>query len=222
MSGARRRVAQVDAEWPEHGLATSAHGHRNNSQRVGVTLSMRRSRPSRLLKVIVVAVIGGGVLTLNPWFGVTADVFQFEAPEVLAAVEGTWQLGIAASDGSPRTIRFTLAQDRPVTPPHAARGLVRSAAACGRRTLVKSASACIDITEVPLEVVWLAEAGPARQDPATFFVEGKRFHGGHFTATIGDLALSAEITPDGKASDIRILERGAPSPAAATLMRTAR
>ncbi|MBC7978775.1 MAG: hypothetical protein H7138_27635, partial [Myxococcales bacterium] len=81
---------------------------------------MRIFTLGRLVKVVVIAVIGAAVLVVSPWRLLNPEPFHFQAPEVLAAVEGTWQLGIAPADGPTRTLRFTLAQDPPATQPRAA------------------------------------------------------------------------------------------------------
>jgi hypothetical protein len=177
----------------------------------------------RLLKLVVVAVVSGTVLVVNPWFGVTADSFSFDEPELRAAVEGTWQATHTTAEGRQRTITFTLAQGGAAPPHHSARAWIRSAAACGHRSFVKAAHACADFTDMPLDVVLLAATGPQPQsEQATFIVDGDDFTAGRFSATIGELSIRAMITPRGEASDVRIAATGTASDLVGTLVRTRR
>jgi hypothetical protein len=177
----------------------------------------------RLLKLVVVAVVSGTVLVLNPWFGLTADSFHFAARELRAAVEGTWQATHTTAEGRERTITFTLAQGGAAKPHHSARAWIRSAAACGHRSLVKAAHACASFTDMPLEVVLLAATGPQPQaEQATFVVDGNDFTIGSLSASLGELSIRAMITPGGEAREVRISAKGAASDLVGALVRTRR
>lgn len=217
-----RGLARVDDPGCSARLAASAMAAAALAARRCYCSAMRIFTLGRLVKVVVIAVIGAAVLVISPWWKPTPQPFEFQAPEVLAAVEGTWQLHIAPAAGPARTIRFTLAQRGPVKQPHASRGLIRAAAACEHRSFVKAASACLQTTEVPLELVWLTETGPHREEPALFVVEGTRFRRGHVKATIGELKFVAQIMPDGTAGELRLLGADERSSATSTLVRTAR
>jgi len=174
--------------------------------------------PKRLVKLAVVAVIGVAALVLNPWFGELADDFEYDAPELRAAVEGTWQLSFVGQDGLSRKVTFTLAQAAAAAQTHAARTFVRPAAACGQRSLVRTAGACSDFTEMPLEIVLLADAGPQRQpEAAHYFVYGTKFTTGELIADLGGLGLHTQIGSDGVASDVRVHDQR--DNTAATLVR---
>jgi hypothetical protein len=153
----------------------------------------------RFIKLSVVTVIALGVLVLNPVFGVLSGPdYEFGAAELRAAVEGTWQLTIAAPGAPQRTITFTLAQGAEPAEPHAAWHLVRPAAACGSRSLVKTAGACGDLTNMPLEVTVIA-GGVPQQHPlqGRFMVDGTRFHSGDLRVDVGGVSLLATLTSAG-------------------------
>lgn len=155
----------------------------------------------RFVKRTVITAVALGVLVLNPVFGLLSG-YDFGAPELRAAVEGTWQLTIGAPRAPPRTVTFTLAQGaEPPDDVHAARtrSLVRPAAACGRRSLVKAASACRDSTELSLDVTTIADGKPQpRPGLGMFVVTGTRFHTGELRIDVGGVSLQATLTPAGE------------------------
>jgi hypothetical protein len=154
--------------------------------------------PRRFVKLAVITAVALAVLVLNPVFGLLRD-YDFGAPEMRAAVEGTWQLTIASPGAPPRTITFTVAQAAPFPEVHATRGLVRPAAACGRRSLVKAASACIDSTNMSLDVTAIADGRPQLQTKqGTFMVNGMRFRSGYLRVDVGGVSLEATLTPAGE------------------------
>jgi hypothetical protein len=193
----------------------------------------------RFLKRSVVTVIALAVLVLNPVFGVLSRP-DFGAAEMRAAVEGTWQLTVASPGAPPRTITFTLAQgDDPAEPTdpaepakprdaHAAWSLVRPAAACGHRSLVKTAGACRDVTDMPLEVTVIAGGGPQRQPARGMFsVTGNRFDAGYLRVSAGGVELDARLTVAGEVRDVSsyVPEERAEAPRpkiTSTLIRTKR
>jgi hypothetical protein len=154
----------------------------------------------RFVKRTVITAVALAVLVLNPVFGLLSG-YDFGAPELRAAVEGTWQLTIASPDAPPRTVTFTLAQGAEAPDVHAARArsLVRPAAACGRRSLVKAASACRDSTELSLDVTTIADGKPQpRPGRGVFVVSGTRFHSGALRIDVGGVSLEATLTPTGE------------------------
>lgn len=153
----------------------------------------------RFVKRTVITVVALAVLVLNPVFGLLSDDYDFGAPELRAAVEGTWQLTIASPSAPPRTITFTLAQGAEPPDVHATRSLVRPAAACGHRSLVKAASACIDSTNMSLDVTVIAGGLPqARSGRGMFVVGGTRFRSGDLRIDVGGVSLLATLTPAGE------------------------
>lgn len=176
----------------------------------------------RLIRIGVLTVVGLAVLVLNPVFGVFAGP-SFGAEELRAAVEGTWRLTVQAEDGTARAVTFRLAQGSEVEGGHAsAHALVRPAAACGRRTLVKSAGACLDETRMPLEVTRIADGGERRQaDAGEVTVIGTRFDRAELRVRVAEIQVSASVTPAGEVQ--RVSSAGdARRELASTLVRIAR
>ena len=147
--------------------------------------------------------IGLAALVLNPVFGVLAGP-SFGADELRAAVEGTWRLTVRGDDGAARTVTFRLAQGSEVEGEHAsAHALVRPAAACGRRTLVKSAGACLDSTRMPLEVTLLADGGQRREaEGGELRVMGTQFDHALLSVRVAELEVSASVTPAGEVQSV--------------------
>lgn len=103
-----------------------------------------------------------GVLAffLNPSFacGGAEDDFQFGVNEMRGAVEGTWQAALTFPDGHQSSVVFTISQGAQqasaatilrVKPPRTS--WVASAYACSDRTFVRSASACVPVSSMPLD-----------------------------------------------------------------------
>jgi hypothetical protein len=155
--------------------------------------------------------LGLVVLVVSPlvYFSLPPS-FDYGDAELRAAVEGTWQLE------GPRPLTLTIRQAKAATHSSAERGLVKSAAACGHRTLVRSAEACMDLSEMPLEVA--TSAGPAS---GTFTVVSTEFSSGQLTLKIPGGYLSAMVDPDGSAHDVSVGDGVAP-PQPARLVRTTR
>ena len=167
-----------------------------------VTKALTQPVPRRWIKWLVLAGIGLAVLVLNPWFGVTG--YRYGAPEMRAAIEGTWRLTITSDDAPPVERTFTIEQaatdPSEVVPaetpaaPHASRGWIRRASACGSRSLVRSAHACMDVTRMPLDV---KIAGGSKVLHAEFFVVGTSFSRGGLELVADDYWLDAGIAPNG-------------------------
>jgi hypothetical protein len=140
---------------------------------------------------------------VSPGFacGPAEPEWQYGAAEMRAAVEGDWALTITPASGAPLEYMIHLQQSA-TAPASAVRerrdGLVRAAYACGGRTLVASASACVDTTRMPLDVT-LAPGGPPTTGTPSgeFSVMSTVFSRGFLSLKIGDYPVSAEIGPDG-------------------------
>ncbi|HEX8112363.1 MAG TPA: hypothetical protein VF516_31745 [Kofleriaceae bacterium] len=175
----------------------------------------------QLIRMLAV-VVGLAVMVFNPEYGVFSGP-SFGAAELRAAVEGTWRLTVRGEDGTSRSVTFRLAQGSEVEGKHAAvHALVRPAAACGRRSLVKPAGACVDVTRMPLEVTLVADGGERRQaEPGEFVVDGSAFHQGELEVRVAELRVRASVTPAGEVQDVSSVgpaRRALPS----TLVRIAR
>ncbi|HET7505253.1 MAG TPA: hypothetical protein VFK02_29745 [Kofleriaceae bacterium] len=160
----------------------------------------------RSIKVVLAVTLGLAALVLNPWFGVTSG-YDYGAPEMRAAIEGTWQLTLAPGDGPRREITFRIAQGAEPKQPQASSGLVRPAAACGSRSLVRNAEACMDLSEMPLEITVIDGGPPAREvGSARFMVPGTTFTKGWLEAQIADVVVTGSVTPSGEASGVSARE----------------
>lgn len=139
--------------------------------------------------------------------------FQYGAEELRAAVEGTWDLTLTADSGATAALALTFKQGAAAG--HARndqfRGpvLLREAHACGTRTLIKSAAACVDATDMPLDVAF--ESGDTALDGATLWDEARGasslagnfrvysliFTQGELDLTLGDVRVTAQLRDDG-------------------------
>jgi hypothetical protein len=162
---------------------------------------MGRSR--RRILIGVCTVVGLAVLVLSPMVDLIPRP-NFGADELRAAVEGTWQLTVRGEDGTARTVTFRLVQGSEVEGGHAsAHALIRPAAACGRRTLVRSAGACKDTTRMPLEVTRIADGGERREAEAgELMVFGTRFDHALLSVRVAELQVSASVTPAGEVGQV--------------------
>jgi hypothetical protein len=145
------------------------------------------------------------VFFLNPSLACSDEPqFQYGAEEMRAAVAGDWSLTITPDGGS--ATQVTVHVDQAAAPAAAAgptRGLVRAAQACGVRTLVKSAGACIDWSEMPLAVGYVS--GDSTFTTATlsgqFRIFSLVFDTGDVTLTIGPYQVLAQVKADGALVD---------------------
>ncbi|HEU0033488.1 MAG TPA: hypothetical protein VFQ53_22810 [Kofleriaceae bacterium] len=136
---------------------------------------------------LVVAFIVNPLFACHPF----EPSFSYGEAEMKAAVEGTWKL---AFRGRELTIR--IAQAKAVEQHSMRRALVKSAAACGHRTFVKSAEACKDLSELPLTLVAVNE--PTTKTEGRFVVESTTFDAGELLITVDGKRLAAVISPQGK------------------------
>jgi hypothetical protein len=127
----------------------------------------------------------------------------------LSLAEATWVLTLGEAAGSSNeeiTVRVTQsskAQSNATLSQHRT-GLIRSAAACGSRTFVASANACIDYSEMPLDVVLVS--GPDSYKAASlsgnFRIASLIFTEGTFSLSFGSVNVYAEITRDGTVQSV--------------------
>jgi hypothetical protein len=173
----------------------------------------------------IAMVLGALMFLLNPNLACDAgDQFQYSEADMRAAVEGTWLVNFTASDGT--ATQVTLRIDEGSGSPTSLRpgGLVRSAYACGSRTFVKSAAACIDVSLMPLNVGVVAgdSAYAGATWSGTFTVMSQVFGSGLLSLNFGDLHVQANVLPDGREESATVYETSNPqasSPAIVTLTR---
>jgi len=139
---------------------------------------------------------------LNPSFACTDEPqFQYGAEEMRAAVAGDWSVTITPDGGT--ATQVTVHIDQSATAATAsrapARAIVRAAQACGTRTLVKPAGACIDLSEMPLDVTYVS--GDASFTSAAlsgeFAVLGLAFVTGDLSLILGPYRILARVNADG-------------------------
>lgn len=171
---------------------------------------------------------GAGAFLLNPTFacGSAEPDYQYGEAELRAAVEGDWALTVTHGPGAALELSVRLQQRAEHTasaraPSAPAPSLLRSAHACGTRTLLAPAHACIDSTEMPLAVSLLA-GGAGLESAAlsgNFRVDSLVFDVGTLHLTLGELRVTAQLDAQGNVSSA-VLE-SAPA-GSATLQRLAR
>jgi hypothetical protein len=143
------------------------------------------------------------VFFLNPTFacGPAEPQYQYGAAEMRAAVEGNWSFTITPQGGPAAQVTVHLSQSATVpaaTSGRLKRMYVRSAYACGSRTLVKSAGACIDESIMPLDVTYVSgDASLGTILSGTFMVPGTTFDYGSLTLTVGPYHVNSDVNSDG-------------------------
>jgi hypothetical protein len=147
------------------------------------------------------------VFLLNPSFACSDEpTFQFGAAEMRDAVEGDWSFAIRPAVGAATQVTVHVDQaGPPATASARASGvaLVRAAHACGTRTLVKSAGACIDVTEMPLAVTYVSgdAAFATAAMSGVFRVDGLTFGPGDLELMVGPYQIVARLNADGTLAD---------------------
>ena len=122
-----------------------------------------------------------------------------------AAVEGTWSFAILP-DGASTPITVTVHVAQAAAAPAAAalaptRSFIRAAHACGNRTLVKSAGACLDSSTMPLAVTFLS-GNPLFANAAmsgTFEIYTTAFATAetNLEFVLGGYLIVSQLTPEG-------------------------
>ena len=85
--------------------------------------------------------------------------------------------------------------------------MLRAAHACGTRTLIKGAGACIDLSEMPLTVTYVAGNAAFTGVPmsGTFRVDGLVFARGDLFLTIGAFQIQTGVNADGSLIDPHVV-----------------
>lgn len=163
-------------------------------------------------KKLAALVLGLAALVLNPLFACSElePGYAFGEVEMRAAVEGTWRISVPAHGADAPALEYTLviAQGTKVARLQQ-RGLVAPAAACGSRSFVRTASACIDDTTMPLDVQIVRGPGPAGSTGPSrgeFVVYGRSFQSGELRLTIDAMNVSARISPKGEPSRAQLTD----------------
>jgi hypothetical protein len=134
-------------------------------------------------------------LVLNPFFACGTS-FSFSLADVERALAGTWHAKVT-KNGETTSVSFRIEAGVDANKQSRARHLVRPAAACGKRTLVKSAAACKDVTNVPLVLIALDDG---RKMKGELSITGTRFERALARFDLGNASLDAQISSSGDAT----------------------
>jgi hypothetical protein len=145
------------------------------------------------------------VFFLNPNLGCVGPdepQFQYGAAEMVAAIAGNWTFTVTPNGGAATamTVQFAEADNVPgATAQASRRSLVRAAHACGSRTLVKSAAACVDTSSMPLAITFVSGDPSLMNAPLSgdFIVTGTTFKGGMLELWVGSYQIEASLLSDG-------------------------
>lgn len=172
---------------------------------------------------LVVILLGLAALVLNPFVACSHEPpWRFGANELRAAIEGTWTVTVPARGPDDPALTYTVhirqgdgsTRDQRAS----ASSLVTPAAACGDRSFVRTAAACMDRTEMPLDVQIVA--GPLRGETrGALEVVGRSFLHGRVELTLGASRLTALVSPEGDTSEVMFFHAG--SDRRAALVRVA-
>lgn len=144
--------------------------------------------------------IAAFVLVSSPFGCHGGPEFEFGEQEMRTAALGRWHLTFAAGQ---RRVTLELEQARGTSTAHSPLALVRAAHACGSRTFVRSASACADVSVLPVVGSAIAAGDPidGQAVRGSLTVYGTRFSTGRLEAQVGEaLTIDASITPTGHAA----------------------
>lgn len=160
-----------------------------------------------MVRKLVVAAVAVAVFLITPYFLYEQHIaFHFGAAEMRAAVQGTWRLELAPAAGPSRSIAFTMDQAASPASSERERAWIRPASACGHRTLVRSAEACLDSTDMQLTLV--AVGGARSLAPtAKLRVIGKRFERGELELEVEGSLVTARISSAGAVLDVHNFTR---------------
>lgn len=156
-----------------------------------------------------------GFFFLNPGVGCSNEPdFQYGAEEMRAAVAGDWSFTITPAGGAPTQVTVHIDQasaSNPSTARAPGRAFLRAAYACGTRTLLNSAGACVDSSEMPLAVTYLSgdDAFAGATLSGIFHVYGLSFeHGGNLELKLGPYWITSQVNPDGSLVNLLLEPNG--------------
>jgi len=150
-----------------------------------------------MIRTVVLGTVLLAILALNPVFGCLANRFQYTEADMKRVIEGHWKLTVETRELDMK-IRESGSLKR-----HASSGFVNSVSACGTRSFVNTADACVDDSAMDVDVVI---AGVTNQ--GTFRVFGTTFERGTLEVEVGGLWLDAHFDATGHVLDVRATQRG--------------
>jgi hypothetical protein len=128
--------------------------------------------------------------------------YRYGAAEMRAAVEGNWLVTTVGTDAA---ASFTVHLEQAAGPVTARRlAFIRPAMACGSRTLIKGAAACVDVSQMPLtgKVIDGDQALRAMKVDGQLVVAGLTFSQGDLTLRIGGRSFIGQLSKDGVVSQV--------------------
>jgi hypothetical protein len=166
---------------------------------------MRFSRPGLL------GVLGLSVFLFNP--AACEPDFDYGAEEMTAAVEGTWRVSVQPTSGPAYDFTLRLQQASAVARAggDAAPSLVgRTALACGKRTLIKGAGACLTATEMPLAGQVLEGPDALKTAPVNgiLTVLSRTFTNAALGFEVGSYVVNGRLSSTGEASHLQASNPG--------------
>lgn len=143
------------------------------------------------MKAALLTLVAGIVFLLDPAFSLgSGRHFEFGESEIRTALAGTWTVKLEHHAPLELHIEMKQVQRKPTT------GFVRDAGACGSRTLIRSADACVDLTRVPLRVV--VENHPKMVATGELAVLGLAWRVGQLDLEVDGVQVRATIAIDGR------------------------
>jgi SH3-like domain-containing protein len=155
-----------------------------------------------MLRKLVVAAVAVAVFLITPYVlyqRVTA--FDFGEAEMRRAVEGTWTVELTTAEGARRSLTLEIEQARSAARVEREHGWIRSAAACGSRTFIRSADACMDKSEMELKLTATGDDRPASLR-GRLIVVTKSFQRGQLELELDDRSLGAQISRTGDVLEV--------------------
>lgn len=161
-----------------------------------------------MVKKALVLVLGLAALILNPIAACSLfePSFNFGAAEMRAAVEGTWTITAPATADRPAleyTVRIAQS-DKAVRPEHAfLDNLVTPAAACGSRSFVRPAAACLDSTNMPLDIQ-IVKGPSTKPSSGEMRVTGTSFEYAGLALVVDGIPLRGQLSPKGVVTELTL------------------
>ena len=155
-----------------------------------------------MTRTFVLSCIGLTALVVNPFFACDRQPsFDYGEAEMRAAIEGTWKFAIRDPKGPVHEIALTIREKANGTEQHADRdGVFHMASACGTRTFVRSAGACMDVSEMKLDVT----ADAVRVEGGFFMVVSTSFDRGELELKLpSGLLIEAHVSRTGVATEVQ-------------------
>ncbi|HEY0252060.1 MAG TPA: hypothetical protein VGC41_11065 [Kofleriaceae bacterium] len=149
------------------------------------------------MKTIVLALVLLAILAFNPMFGFLRDTFDYDEADMKHAIEGRWKLAYGG-----HTVELAITEGRDPER-HSSRGWLNAAEACGTRSFVNTADACVDLSRMSVSVA----TGAARTH-GTFTVMGESFRAGNFEVELDGLYVSAKVDRQGAVTWVMVVDQG--------------